>query len=138
MGSSSAPTWKRSTSALGVRIGLRVDDGVGMAVAAEEGGEPQDVALAVAPDDDRRPAGAGLQEADAAQDQRAHDALAELGFLDQEIAQALRPDDDRRDGGERRGVDQRRLAGKLRQLAHEIAGPVGDDELLMAQCVALP
>ncbi|MEJ0041746.1 MAG: hypothetical protein WDM81_05835 [Rhizomicrobium sp.] len=107
-----------------------------MAVAAEERGQADHVDIAFAADD-HRTAGAGLQEADAPQDERAHDALAQFRLLDQKIAQALRADDDRLDRGECGGVDQRRLAGKLRQLAHEAAGAVGDDELFAAQRVAL-
>ncbi|MEJ0041584.1 MAG: hypothetical protein WDM81_04985 [Rhizomicrobium sp.] len=57
--------------------------------------------------------------------------------LHQEVAQALRRDDDGLDVAERRGVDQRRAAGKLGQLAHEIAWAVGDDQLPVPQAVVL-
>ena len=50
-----------------------------MTVAGEEVLQPQHVAV-VGPADDDRAAGAGFQQAHAAQDQRAHDALAELGL----------------------------------------------------------
>ena len=59
-----------------------------MAVAGEETLQPQHVGI-VGAADDHRPAGAGLQQADAAQDQRAHDALAELGLLHQQVAQPI-------------------------------------------------
>ena len=51
--------------------------------AAEKIGEPQDVAAAGTADD-HRSAHARLEQADAAQDERAHHSLAELGFRDQQ------------------------------------------------------
>ena len=62
---------------------------MGMAVAAEKILQPQHVAGAERPDQD----GTGLarlQQADTAQDQGAHDALAQHGFLHQHVAQAAR------------------------------------------------
>ena len=98
-----------------------------MAVAGQEILQPQHVGVVGAADDDR-PAGAALEQADAAQDQRAHDPLAEFGLLDQQIAQPRRRNDQRFDGLHcATAVDQRGPAGQLRQLAHEGAGPVGYD-----------
>ncbi len=68
------------------------------------------------------------EQAHAAQDQRAHDALAELGLGDEQGAQLRRRDDDDLDRLARDGVDQRRTAAKLRQLTHEAAGLVGHDQ----------
>ena len=68
----------------------------------------------------------------AAQDQRAHDPLAEFGLLDQQIAQPPRRNDQRLDRLFRHPVDQRRAARQLRQLAHERARPVGHDQLRTA------
>ncbi len=100
-----------------------------MTVAAEKALQPQHVAI-LGPADDDRSAGAGLEQADAAQDQRAHDPLAEIGFRDQQRAEPVRRNDQRLHrllGG---GVDQRRPAGHLRQFAHELAGPVRDDQAM--------
>ncbi len=67
-------------------IGLGVERLVGMPVAPEESGQPKHVGM-VRPADDHRSAGAGLEEPDAAEDERAHDALPELGFRHQHLAQ---------------------------------------------------
>ena len=79
--------------ALDQRLGLGVDVGIEqllrMTVAAQKALQPQHVAIVGAADDDRA-AGAGLQQPDAAEDQRPHDALAELGFGNQQGAQPVR------------------------------------------------
>jgi hypothetical protein len=93
---------------------------MGVPVAAQEAGEPQHVAV-VGRADDHRPAGAGLEQPDAAQDERAHDALAELGLGHQQGAQPLGRDDEDVERLARMGVDQRRPARELRKLAHERA-----------------
>ena len=100
-----------------------------MAVAAQEIGQPEHVGIALVADDDRP--GAGFDQPDAAQDQRAHDPLAEVGFGDSSArsrpAESRPP---RRRSAPR--VDQRRPAGQLRELAHEIAALVGDDVVALA------
>jgi hypothetical protein len=58
-----------------LRIGLGIETLMRMAVAAQETLQPQHVAVAGAAHD-HRSAGSGLEQADAAQDQRTHDALA--------------------------------------------------------------
>ena len=63
-----------------------------MTVAAEKTFQPQHVAIVGAADDDRA-AGAGFEQADAAQDQRAHDPFAELGFRNQQRAEPVRRND---------------------------------------------
>ena len=98
-----------------------------MAVAAQENREPQDIAVAGRADDDRA-AGAGFEQSDPAQDQGAHDALAELGFADQQRAQLLRRNDQRLDRLGRAGIDERGPARKLGEFAHEVAGTVRDDQ----------
>ena len=121
IGSSSGSTWKRS---IRVRAQLSlsgIEALVRMAVAAEEVDQPEHVAVAVAADD-HRAAAAALDQADAAQDQRAHDPLAKLGLGDQQRAQPVGRDDERLD---RRvsaiASTSDRPPGKLRQLAHERA-----------------
>ncbi len=113
---------------LRLRIGLGIERLVRMAVAGQETLQPQHVAVLGAADD-HRPAGPGLDQADAAQDQGAHDALAELGLGDEQRPQPLGRDDQGFHRALRVGIDQRRPARQLRQLAHERAGPVGDDQL---------
>ena len=79
-----------------------------MAVAAQEIDQPKHVRIAFRADDDRT--GAGLDQADAAQDQRAHDALAKIGLGDQQRAQPLGRNGHRLDVGQRGRVDEVRPA----------------------------
>ena len=108
-----------------------------MAVARQESFQPEDVGVAVPADDDRA-AGAGLDQADPPQDQRAHDPLAELRLGDEQGAQPVRRDHQRLDLAQRMGVDQRRLARQLGELADEGARAVGDDELARVAVPAVP
>jgi hypothetical protein len=55
--------------------------------------------------DDYRAAGAGIEESNPAQDQRAHDALAELGLFDHQIPQPPRRDDERLGGFGGNGIE---------------------------------
>ena len=87
--------------------------------------------------DQHRTAGAALDQADPAQDQRAHDALAELGLGDQQRAQLLRRDQQRLDVALGMAVDQREAAGKLADLGEELPRPLVDDRRDMAEAVAL-
>ncbi len=74
---------------------------------------------------------------DAPQDQRAHDALAELGLRDQQRPQLVRWDDQGLDRSLRVGVDQSGPARQLRELAHERAGAMGDDRLAATRLAVL-
>ena len=87
--------------------------------------------------DDDRPAGGAFQQADAAQDQGAHDALAEICLLHHEVAQSLGGNDQRLDRLARLDVDKRGPGGKLREFAGKLARPVGDDRLRSAEPAAL-
>ena len=78
--------------------------------------------------DDDRP-GAGFDQPDPPQDQRAHDPLAQIGLGDQQRAQPIRRDGHRLDIGQRLLVDQRRPARQLGELAHEVAPLMRDDVL---------
>ena len=82
-------------------------------------------------------ADAALDQADPAQDQRAHDALAEIGFGDQQRAQFLRRDQQRLDLAFGMAVDQRDAAGELADLGQELARPLIDHRRDMAEPVAL-
>ena len=77
--------------------------------------------------DQHRAAGAALDQADPAQDQRAHDALAEFGFGDQQRAQLIRRDQQRLDIALGMAVDQREAAGKLADLGEKLPRPLIDD-----------
>ncbi len=77
-----------------------------------------------------------LDQAHPAQDQGAHDPLAEFGLADQQGAQPFGTHHQGVHGSLGAGVDQRRAAGELGQLAHERPGRVGDDGLADAPLVA--
>src|SRR5262249_50117668 len=95
---------------------------------AEKVREPKHVAAA-ALTDDHRTAGARFKQSDAAQDECAHDPLAELRFSDQQRAELVGRDDQGLHGLTRHDVDQRRSARQLRQLAQEGARAVRDDQI---------
>ena len=68
-----------------------------MAVAREETLQAQHVAMFGVTDDDRA-ADAAFEQPHTAQDQRPHDAFAEIGLFDHQIAQPPRRHDQRFDG----------------------------------------
>ena len=70
---------------------------------------------------------AGFDQADAAEDKRAHDALPKIGLGDQQRAQPLGRNGQGLDVGQRGRVDEVGAARKLREFAHEIAALVGGD-----------
>ena len=117
-------------------IGVGIEPLVRMAVAGQETLSRSTSPLSAWPTITGPPA-PGLQQADAAQDQRAHDALAQLGLRHQQRAQAFRRDDQGFHRALRVGIDQRRPARQLRQLAHERAGPMRDDELAAPGLIVL-
>src|SRR5207253_8554541 len=69
---------------LSTRIGLRVQKLVRMPVSGKESFEPQHVAV-VGAADDYRPACTRLDQANAAQNKGAHDALAQSGLSHQKL-----------------------------------------------------
>ena len=119
-----------------LRIGLRIEPLMRMAVAAQKPLQPQHVAVLGAADD-HRPAGPGLEQADPAQDQGAHDPLAELRLRHQQCPQPLRPDDQRLHRPLRVGVHQRRPPRQLGELTGELARAMGDDEFAAARFIML-
>ena len=96
-----------------------------LAVPRQEILEPQEIAVVGRTDQDRA-AGVRRDQGDAAQDQRAHDALAELGLGDQHGAELVGRDEDHLDLAFGMAVDQRRLAGQLADLGEELAGALVD------------
>ena len=119
---------------LRARIGLWVQALVRMPVAGQEAFEAQYIGM-IGAADDHRPAGARIEQADPAQDQGAHDALAQFGLFHHQIAQPARRNDERLDRLLGVGVDQGRPVGQLRKLAHERARAMGHDQLGMSQPV---
>jgi hypothetical protein len=109
---------------------------MGVRIAGEEPNYADDIAVLGITNDhwSSRPR---LDEADAAQDQSAHDALAELGLRHQHGPQPLGWDGERFYRAFRVGVDQRRAPRQLRQLAHECTGLVSNYELTAAGMATL-
>ena len=125
---------------VGERLGVVVLVGlellVRIAVAAQEAAQPHH-RRGLGPPDQRRAAGAGLDQADAAQDEGAGEALAQVGLGDQQRAQLRRADLDRLDLGFRDRVDERGPAAELADLAQETARAVPVDRRHVAEAVAL-
>ena len=117
---------------LRARIGFWVEPLVRMPVAREKAFEAQNIAV-VGAADDHRSAGTGVEKINTAQDQGAHDALAQLGLFHHQVAQPARRDDERLDRFLGVGIDQRGAAGQLRKLAHERARTVRHDKLGISQ-----
>src|SRR5580692_4391696 len=77
--------------------------------------------------DQHRSSGTTLDQADAAKDQRAHDALAEIRFGDQQRPQSLRRDQQRFDVALGVAVDQRNAARELADFSEKLTRPLIDD-----------
>ena len=106
------------------------------AVAGEKALQANDAAGILWPDQ-HRAADPALDQADPAQDQRAHDALAEIGFGDQQRAQSLRRNQERFDVALGMAVDQRDAAGELADLGEKLPRPLVDHRRDVAEAVAL-
>src|SRR3954452_17285046 len=109
---------------------------MGMAVATEKTLQTQHITI-LGTTDDYRPAGSGLQQADAAQDERPHDPFAELWFRDQQRTQSIRRNDQGFYCCLRRGVHQRWPAGELGELAHELPRCVRNDQFVAPGFITL-
>jgi hypothetical protein len=110
---------------------------VRVAVARQISLQPQQVRVAFAADQ-YGSAGTGLDQPDPPQDEGAHDALAHLSLRDQKRPKPLRGDCHGLHLTPRPGVDQRRLARQLGELAEKGAGHMGDDELVLLAVAAVP
>ena len=106
-----------------------------MPLRREEVTEPDDVTRKCGAHE-HRAARTGLDQCHAAQDQRAHDLLAECRFGDQQIMNLLAGDEQRLDCIDARCVHERGPAGKLTQLAGERAGAMVDHGHVVAMTVA--
>ena len=76
--------------------------------------------------DQHRAADTALDQADAAQDQRTHDALAEIGFRDQQRTELVRRNQQRLDLALGMAVDQCDAAGELADFGQELTRPLID------------
>ena len=109
---------------------------IGMAVALQKILQPRHFAERVGADQ-HRAADAALDQVDPAQDQRAHDALAEIGFGHQQRPQLIRRDQQRFDIALGMAVDQRDAAGELADLGEKLTRPLVDDRRDAAEPIAL-
>ena len=91
-------------------IGLWIEPLVRMPVAGEEPFEAKNIAV-IGAADDHRPAGTHIEQPHTAQDQSAHDALAQLGLFDHQITQPRRRNDESVYRFRGKGVDQGRSVG---------------------------
>src|SRR4029077_3580758 len=117
-------------------IGGRIEQMMRIAVAGEESLQANDAGRILRPDQ-HRPAAAAPDQTDAAQDERAHDALAEISLRDQKRAQPLRPNQQRFDLAFGVSIDQRDPLGELADLGEKLTRPLIDDRRDVAEAVAL-
>ncbi len=117
-------------------VDRRIEYEIGIAAARQEALQ-REQRLAVGVADQHRARAARLDQADAAQDQRAHHDLADLGRPDHQRAQMRRIERQRgasvvaRDTAGKRGT-----TGKLADLSAELAGAVDRDRDFVAQPIA--
>jgi hypothetical protein len=121
---------------VGVTIGERIEQMMRIAVAGEKSQQANHVAR-IRGADQHRAADAALDQADPAQDQRAHDAFAEIGFGNQERAQPVGRDQQGLDIAFGHAIDQRGAAGELADLGEKLARPLIDDRRDVTEAVAL-
>ena len=117
-------------------VGVGIQQLMRMSVTAKKALEPQHVAVVDVTENDgaARPA---LQYGGPTQDQRPHDALAEVSFGNDQRPQAIGGDDESLDRLLRHSVRQRGPARQLRHLADEVAWPNSDDRLVHIQLIVL-
>jgi hypothetical protein len=121
---------------LGSGILYRVDSAMGLTVATEKSLQAQHIGRLQC-SNQYRPAAAGLDMGDTAQDQCANYAFAELGLSDDQRSKAL--------GGDQQyfeiiicfRIDQRHATGELSDLAAELSPPVVDNRHYVTKTVAL-
>src|SRR5712691_12462353 len=84
-----------------------------------------------------RAADAALNQADTAQDERAHDALTKIGLGDQQRAQSLRRNQKRLDVALGMAIDQRDAARELADFGKKLTGSLIDDRRDVTEAIAL-
>jgi hypothetical protein len=121
---------------LGIVVEQRIEVVIGLPVApqkvlqARQGGRAR-------MRDQHHATGPRFDQGDAAQDQRARDALAQVGLGDEQGAQGRRCDQQRFDGALGLAIDQRRPARQLPHLGQEVPPALLRDGHHLAQAVAL-
>ncbi len=129
--------WRIACDQLGgIMIPFRVEQMMRNAVAGEKSLQADDAARIQGPDQ-HRAADPALDQADPAQDQRAHDALAEIGFGDQQRAQSLRRNQERLDITLGMAVDQSDAAGELADLGEKLPRALIDHRRDVTEAIAL-
>ena len=117
-------------------IPLRIEQVMRITVAGEKSLQANDAARTRWADQ-HRAADAALDQAHPAQDQCAHDALAEIGFGDQQRAQSLRRNQQRFDVALGVAIDQRDAARELTDFGEKLPRPLIDDRRDVTEAVAL-
>src|SRR3954469_10069219 len=87
--------------------------------------------------DNDRAARSAFEQADTAQNQGAHDALAEVCLLHHQVAQSIGGNDQRVDRLARLNVNKGGASRKLREFARELSRTMGDDRLRPVEPTAL-
>src|SRR5437773_5105229 len=108
---------------------------MGPGVAGEKALQAHDVEAAGRTDQDGA-AGAGFDQGDPAQDQRAYDPLAELGFGDQQGPQSIGGNEQRLHVRDRVSVDEGGTAGELAHLGEEVTRPFLENREHASQALA--
>ena len=117
-------------------IPFRIEQMMRNAVAGQKALQANDAGRARRPDQ-YRSADTGLDQAHPAQDQRAHDALAEIGFGDQQCSQPVRRNQERFDVAFGVAVDQRDAPRELADFGEKLTRPLIDDRRDTTETIAL-
>ena len=117
-------------------IPLRIEQMMRDTVAGQKTLQADDAAR-IRRADQHRAANTALDQAYPSQDQRAHDAFAEIGFGDQKRAQALRRDQKSFDIAFGMTIDQRDTAGELPDFSEELSWSLIDHGRDVAEAITL-
>src|SRR3954447_26438552 len=120
----------------GIVLPLRIEQMMWKAVAGQKTSQADDAAGIRGPNQ-YGAADASLDQVYPAQDQRAHDAFAEIGFGDQKRAQTFRRDQKRFDIAFSMAIDQRDAARELPDFGEELPRPLIDDGGDVTEAIAL-
>ncbi len=120
----------------GIAVPFRIEQVMRKTVAGQKSLQANDAA-GIRRADQHRAADPALDQIDPAQDQRAHDALAEIGFGDQQRAQALRRNQKRLDVALGVAVDQRNAPGERADFGKKLTRSLLDHRRDVAQAIAL-
>src|SRR6516225_9024471 len=121
---------------LGFRVGVGIKSLVRMAIAGKETLQPDDIPV-LRRADDHGAAGSSLDQTYPAKNESAHNALAKFRFRHEQRSKPFGCDDERLYQALRVGIDQRRPARQLRQLAYECAWAMCNDSRVASRLIAL-